>query len=650
VSPDRFYVTTPIYYVNAEPHLGHAYTSILCDAARRFNDMIGARTYYLTGTDEHGENIMRVAAEQGRSEQDLVDENSEKFRQLWPRFEVRHDDFIRTTEPRHIEVVQRILSELHAKDDIYKAKYSGVYCVHCERFYTEKELDPKRGQVCPIHETELSLIEEENYFFRMSKYQDWLREKVQSEPQFINPPQFANEVLGILRDPLDDLCISRPKARMSWGIPLPFDPDYVVYVWFDALINYVSALGGPGGELFGQFWPAANHVIGKDILRPHAVYWPIMLKAAGIEPYQRLHVHGWWQSEGKKMSKTRGNVVDPVAMAEEYGPDTLRYFLLREMVFGADGDFTQRALIKRYNSDLANDFGNLVSRVTSMIGHWQDGVAIEPGDLNDDDQALAAEFQGLREALPDIVERMRLSDAIEAIMQAVRATNRYIDRQKPWDLPKKDPQRLKTVLYVALQATADAAGLLWPVMPVKCDEALVSLGADAADLNHESRWSGQCVKPGAKVQTNRALFPRIDAKAAKKGEQARDSAKPKKADPKPKPREEEPGKATIQFEDFAKLDLRVATIVEAEKHPKADRLMRLVVDLGNGLKRQIVAGIAEAFDPADLPGRQIVVVANLAPRALRGLESQGMLLAATDAQGLKLIAPSETAEPGTSVS
>ncbi|MCX7011632.1 MAG: class I tRNA ligase family protein [Candidatus Sumerlaeota bacterium] len=305
MSEPRFYITTPIYYVNASPHLGHSYTSVLCDAVRRFYDLMGYETYYLTGTDEHGENIMRVAREQGRSEQDLVDEVSASFRRMWPLLQVAPDDFIRTTERRHKLVVQAILEDLYQKGEIYKAEYEGVYCVQCERFYTDKEIDPTRPGVCPTHETELKRIREENYFFRMSQYQDWLREKIQNEPGFINPPQFANEVLGILQDPLEDLSISRPKSRLPWGIPFPFDPEHVVYVWFDALVNYMSALGYPGGVLFTRFWPAVNHVIAKDILRPHAVYWPTMLKAMGVECYQHLHVHGYWQSDGKKMSKTR---------------------------------------------------------------------------------------------------------------------------------------------------------------------------------------------------------------------------------------------------------------------------------------------------------------------------------------------------------
>jgi len=648
VSQKRFYITTPIYYVNASPHLGHAYTSILCDAARRFYEQMGYETFFLTGTDEHGENIWRVAAEQGRSEKELVDEVSANFRLLWPPLYVGHDDFIRTSERRHTEVVRAILEDLHEKGDIYKADYEGVYCVQCERFYTEKELDAARPGLCPTHETALSRIQETNYFFRMSRYQDWLREKIESDPEFINPPQFANEVLAILRDPLGDLCISRPKARLPWGIAFPFDPDYVVYVWFDALVNYVSALGYPGGVLFQKFWPAANHVIAKDILRPHAVYWPTMLKAMGIPVYQRLHVHGWWQSDGKKMSKTLGNVVRPDAMAEKYGADALRYFVLREMVMGSDGDFTERALIRRYNSDLANDLGNLINRVTAMIHQFAGGRIPAPGPQEATDGELLEAFESARRALPPLVERLRLSEAIEAIMNAVRATNRYVDRNAPWELAKKrNAQRLAMVLHTAARAAVSAAGLLWPVMPAKCDEALACLGADPAHLDGPARWRGEGLAVGAEIPEGVSLFPRRDP-----GEAAAAAAKAKAAPAaapfEPAAQAAPDAKPIIEYHDFAKLDLRVATIVKAEKHPKADRLLRLVVDLG-GEQRQVIAGLAEHFRPEDLTGCQAVVVANLAPRALRGLESRGMILAAHDATGLVLIGPLGKAAPGSPV-
>lgn len=648
---DTMYLTTPIYYVNAKPHLGHAYTSVLCDAARRYFQLMGCETYYLTGTDEHGENIMRVAREQGKSEQQLVNENSAHFRALWPKFNVHQDDFIRTTEPRHAAVVQAILADLYAKDEIYKASYEGDYCVQCERFYTEKEMDAARPGICPTHETKLQRIQEENYFFRMSRYQDWLRQKVESDPDFINPPQFANEVMGILRDPLEDLCISRPKSRMSWGIEIPFDTDYVVYVWFDALVNYVSALGYPQGDLFKKFWPAANHVIGKDILRPHAVYWPTMLKAMGLPTYQRLHVHGYWQSGGKKMSKTMGNVVDPVAMAEKYSPDALRYFILREMTLGSDGDFTEAALVKRYNSDLANDFGNLVSRVVAMIQRSFDGRIPEPGEYSDADQALLGEFDMVREAIPAQLERLRLSDTIETVMQAVRSVNRYVDYNRPWDLAKSDKARLATVLHVSAQAAVTAAGLLWPVMPQKCDEAIGCFGIEPNMLDASARWNGDALAAGMVVRPLNSLFPRRDAKdvAAKPKPEKKKEITSEPAQEKAIVENAEQGKAQIQYDDFAKLDLRVATILEAEPHPNADKLMRLLVDLGTE-KRQIIAGIAEHFQAANLVGRQVVVVANLAPRKLRGLESHGMLLAAHDSKGLRLVTTSDETEPGSTVS
>ncbi len=644
---NRIYFTTPIYYVNAKPHLGHTYTSVLCDAARRYYQIMGYDTYYLTGTDEHGEKIMLAAREQGKTEQQFTDEVSATFRNLWPRLDVRPDDFIRTTDARHKRVVQSILMDLYAKEEIYKASYEGQYCVQCERYYTEKELEEAKPNTCPIHEVPLQTLKEENYFFRMSKYQDWLREKLESEPDFINPPQFANEVLGILREPLDDLCISRPKARVSWGIELPFDSDYVVYVWFDALVNYLSALGFPDGNLYKEFWPTANHVIAKDILRPHAVYWPTMLRAMGIPTYNRLHVHGYWQSGGKKMSKSLGNVIDPVQMAEKYGADALRYFILREMTLGSDGDFTESQMIKRYNSDLANDFGNLVSRVAAMIQRYFEGVIPQPGELAESDDQLLGEFDLAREALPAQLERLRLSDAIETVLQAVRSVNRYVDYSKPWDLAKKDRERLATVLFTSAQAAVAAAGLLWPVMPQKCDEAFACFGIDASTLTNEARWNGSALVPGLTVSPVNSLFPRRDKEVTPAPKQ---ELQPKQSKSKTTAQASgEVAKGQIQYDDFVKVDLRVATILEAERHPNADKLMRLTVDLG-AEKRQIIAGIAQHYTPEDLIGQQVIVVANLAPRNLRGLESHGMLLAAHDPAGLRLITPSDKTEPGASVS
>jgi len=370
-SLNAFYITTPIYYVNAEPHLGHAYTTIVADVIARFYGLAGFETFFLTGTDEHGDKVVEAAAKAGETVKAYVDRISATFRDAWPKLDVANDYFIRTTDKNHQDTVKEILSLVHQKGDIYFGAYEGKYCVGCERFYTDTELADGK---CPIHMSEPNLIREENYFFRMSNYQEWLIDYINLHPDFIRPERYRNEVMAFLREPLEDLCISRPKKRLSWGIPLPFDNDYVTYVWFDALINYVSALGYPSDERFKKFWPVAQHIIAKDILKPHAIFWPCMLKAAGIEPYQHLNVHGYWNVDAGKMSKSLGNIVRPMDLATRYGLDAFRYFLLRDMVFGLDSDFSEESLVRRLNSDLANDFGSLVSSSMTMVVNFFEGL------------------------------------------------------------------------------------------------------------------------------------------------------------------------------------------------------------------------------------------------------------------------------------
>ena len=674
-----FYVTTPIYYVNADPHLGSSYTTIMCDILRRYYDLLGYQTYFLTGTDEHGEKIFREANAQGRDVREMVDDISQKFRDLCPKLNISNDDFIRTTEERHARVVQMILQYTYDRGDIYQAEYSGNYCVGCERYYTDREVEAKPGY-CPIHEKPLEFYSERNYFFRLSKYQDWLREKVEREPDFIGPPQFRSEVLALLREPLDDLCISRPVERLHWGIPIPFDDKFVTYVWYDALTNYISALDYPDGEKFARFWPSATHLIGKDILRQHAIYWPCMLKAAGIEPFKRLRVHGYWTANGRKISKSLGNAVDPLEEIQKYGLDVYRYFSAREMSFGSDGDYSAKALAGRNNAELADDLGNLLSRVTAMIAKYFDGKMPAAENPTEADQALVAELDRLRDELPGHLERCSIHAFLERVNHAVVLTNRYLTEQAPWTRAKEgNMARVGTILAVASRMLAGVARFLYPVMPGKMTDLLAAYG-----LPKPERLENAAVPAGIRIEPAKPLFPQLEvpepaaqaaeavgaapgapeksgetAPAAKEGAAKEGAAKEggakegaavkKSAASGDAAAQSAPLKPEITIDDFVKVDLRIATVLEAEPVPKTDKLMRLTIDIGVE-KRQIVAGIAEHYKAQDLVGRQIVVVANLAPRKLKGLESKGMLLAAKIGGELFLLRPDDHLAPGADVS
>ncbi|MEG6506972.1 methionine--tRNA ligase [Nitratidesulfovibrio sp. 1201_IL3209] len=664
---DRFYITTPIYYVNAKPHLGHAYTTIVADSLRRFHRLLGKDTYFLTGTDEHGDKIVQAAEKAGCSPQEFVDGVSTQFRDLWPHLGVEYDQFIRTTDPVHKKCVQDVLQKVHDSGDIYFGEYGGHYCYGCERFYTEKELE---NGLCPQHQVKPEYISEKNYFFRMSKYQDWLRQYILDNPDFIRPERYRSEVLGILDSgALEDLCISRPKSRLTWGIELPFDTEYVCYVWFDALINYISALGWPDGEKFGRFWPGVQHLVAKDILKPHAVFWPTMLKAAGLEPYNNLNVHGYWLVRDTKMSKSLGNVVDPLSMIDKYGLSAFRYFLLREMHFGSDASFSEDALVARLNADLANDLGNLFSRVLSMTAKYFGGVVPAQGPLTENDEAIRTLAEEAQRNFVRLFERVRFSNALESLWELVRALNRYVDHAAPWALFKQgDTERLGTVMYVMLECMRKVAVHLWPVMPEASGVLLGQLGQtlDPASVKlaeEADRWGG--LAAGTTVAASSNLFPRVELE---KPEAARPdkSAKPEKgAEGKKKDKAAAPPAqaaapaaisaagdvpATIEFADFQKLDIRFGTVLVVERHPNADKLYRVEVDLGEAAPRQIVAGLAEYFEPDFLLGRQVAVVVNLAPRKLRGLESQGMILAVRTDGGMQLVAASGPVANGAKVS
>ena len=640
-----FYVTTPIYYVNARPHLGHAYTTILADSVNRMHRMLRDQSFFLTGTDEHGDKIVQAAEEQGQHPQEYVDAISREFRELWPRLGVEPDGFVRTTEAEHVRCVQRFLQTVYDNGDIYFGEYGGHYCFGCECFYTEKELE---DGLCPDHRKEPTYIRETNYFFRMSKYQDWLREYIQEHPEFIQPEQYRREILAMLRQDLDDLCISRPKSRLTWGIELPFDSDYVTYVWFDALINYVSALGWPDGELFAMYWPRAHHLVAKDIIKPHAIFWPTMLKAAGIEPYQGLRVHGYWTVDEAKMSKSLGNVVEPLAMRDKYGLDAFRYFLLREMQFGHDGSFSEEALVNRFNADLANDLGNLFNRSLSMLHKYCSGRVPEAHDPAEEDLVLMESgIKGLAAFVEDFAD-FRVSRGLASLWEFVRDLNKYIDATAPWSLNKQgQTERLATVMATVAGGLRKVALALWPVMPRASERMLEQLGLQpdpaTEDFQREIKeWHP--VPPGTEVAKKSNLFPRQEVRVqeAAGAEAATASARGASS--------ESELAQPVDFSDFQKLDLRIGRVLAAERVPKADKLLRLEVDVGEADKRQIVAGLAESFEPEGLVGRQVVVVANLKPRKIRGQTSQGMVLAVHDQAGLQLVEPAGDVQPGSKVS
>ena len=502
----RFYITTPIYYMNALPHLGHAYTTVLCDVMARYHRLWGDDTYFLTGSDEHGEKIAQAALASGESPQAFVDRISLAFRETWTKLGISNDDFIRTTEPRHQAVVQRILQEIYDRGDIYFGSYGGQYCLGCERFLAERELVDGR---CPDHGTEPAYIEEKNYFFRMSKYQDWLIAYLNEHPDAVQPEQYRGEVLSFLRSPLEDLCISRPKSRLTWGIPLPFDDNYVTYVWFDALINYISALGYPDGELYQRYWPAAYHVTAKDILKPHAIYWPTMLKAAGIPVYRGLRVHGYWGVDQAKMSKSRGNVVRPLDLSDKYGVDAFRYFLIREMTFGQDASFSEEAFVMRYNAELANDLGNLLNRTLHMIGRYCDGRIPSPGDEQTEERRTFIE----RVLSTPAQVRQAISDwnpqgAVLATLELVRAANLYLELRAPWTAYKRgDQAHVNATLYDVASALRWTAVLLYPVMPGKMTALWQALGQPGQPAWQDGRqW--ETLAPGAAIQRGEVLFPR----------------------------------------------------------------------------------------------------------------------------------------------